>query len=225
MAAPKQNVPLKIAEAAGEMDSASRVLKDLQHKARELKQTGHGLHGLMEVMTGDLRTGTLRGASHIAEAAADRLAQGTTLRNALQVAAGGAKVAGAAIGTVGAIAGTAYAGFEVGQKIRETLEGIFAGNAESMQADANRQHTLQEHIWSMKDKLGRERTIEMLGRTGNKGMDFWKNVDFRERSGDFADVIRPDSINIIYFLEINDKFYSVAKLIKDILVTGFAGIL
>ena len=50
----------------------------------------------------------------------------------------------------------------------------------------------------------------------NRGTEFWRNVDFRERSRDFADVIRPDSINIIDFLEIHEDFYLIGKYIKDI---------
>ena len=37
-----------------------------------------------------------------------------------------------------------------------------------------------------------------------------------ERSSDFADVIRPDAINIIDFLEIHDEFYKVGLYIKQI---------
>ncbi len=37
-----------------------------------------------------------------------------------------------------------------------------------------------------------------------------------ERSNDFADVIRPDAVNIIDFLEISDNFYQVSGLIKSI---------
>lgn len=37
-----------------------------------------------------------------------------------------------------------------------------------------------------------------------------------ERAADFADVIKPDSINIIDFLEVHDEFWKVGGLIKDI---------
>jgi hypothetical protein len=46
-----------------------------------------------------------------------------------------------------------------------------------------------------------------------------------ERSGDFADVIKPDAVNIIDYLEIHDDFYKVGGLIKaisDKLKSGFA---
>ncbi len=45
----------------------------------------------------------------------------------------------------------------------------------------------------------------------------WKeNINFRERSSNFADVIKPNDINIIDFLEITDEFYKVGGMIKEI---------
>ena len=46
----------------------------------------------------------------------------------------------------------------------------------------------------------------------------WKQFRMKviERSSDFADVIRPDAINIIDFLEIHDEFYKVGLYIKQI---------
>jgi hypothetical protein len=50
----------------------------------------------------------------------------------------------------------------------------------------------------------------------------WRNIqDFTkmqayERDADFADVIRPDGVNIVDFLEIHDNFYQIGGFIKDI---------
>jgi hypothetical protein len=44
----------------------------------------------------------------------------------------------------------------------------------------------------------------------------WKKMRFLSRSTNFADVIDPDGINIIDYLEIHDNFYLVGQLIKDI---------
>ncbi len=45
----------------------------------------------------------------------------------------------------------------------------------------------------------------------------WKeNINFRERSSNFSDVIKPNDINIIDFLEITDEFYRVGGMIKEI---------
>jgi len=46
-------------------------------------------------------------------------------------------------------------------------------------------------------------------------IDDWKLKAF-ERCASFSDVIKPDAINIIDFLEISKDFYLVAELIKDI---------
>lgn len=43
----------------------------------------------------------------------------------------------------------------------------------------------------------------------------WK-WQFRERDSNFADVIRPDQINIIDWLEINSEFYNIGEQIKQI---------
>jgi hypothetical protein len=44
----------------------------------------------------------------------------------------------------------------------------------------------------------------------------WLDVDFIERMSDFHDVIYPDDINIIDFLEIYDEFYRVGLFIRKI---------
>lgn len=44
----------------------------------------------------------------------------------------------------------------------------------------------------------------------------WKKISFKERISNFADVIKPDQINIIDFLELHDEFYKVGGQIKDI---------
>ena len=44
----------------------------------------------------------------------------------------------------------------------------------------------------------------------------WKKIDFRERSRDFADVIDPDNITVIDYLECNVDFYMMGQWIKDI---------
>src|SRR4030042_1628122 len=49
------------------------------------------------------------------------------------------------------------------------------------------------------------------------GLQHWKeNINFRERSSNFADVTKPNDVNIIDFLEITEEFYKVAGMIKEI---------
>jgi len=53
----------------------------------------------------------------------------------------------------------------------------------------------------------------------------WKRVTWKERASNFADVIEPEAVNIIDFLEIHDEFYKVGGIIKTIfdrLTTGIA---
>ena len=59
--------------------------------------------------------------------------------------------------------------------------------------------------------------LEMQDRLRNfdHPIDAWKFTPI-ERSNDFADVIRPNAVNIIDFLEISDNFYQVSGLIKAI---------
>jgi len=47
-------------------------------------------------------------------------------------------------------------------------------------------------------------------------LEAWRNVHWKERSNNFADVIQPDDVNIIDFLEVFDEFYKVGGLITDI---------
>jgi hypothetical protein len=44
----------------------------------------------------------------------------------------------------------------------------------------------------------------------------WKAIKFKERSGNFADVLDPNGFTIIDFLEITDDFYRIATFIKEI---------
>jgi len=46
--------------------------------------------------------------------------------------------------------------------------------------------------------------------------DWKQDINFRERSSNFADVIKPNDVNIIDFLEISDEFYKIAGMIKEI---------
>jgi len=49
----------------------------------------------------------------------------------------------------------------------------------------------------------------------DKEIDWWKFMAY-ERSDNFADVIEPDAINLIDYLEISDSFFKVAGQIKEI---------
>lgn len=66
-------------------------------------------------------------------------------------------------------------------------------------------------------------TSEMTGseiknriKSFGKPVEAWRNVSFIERGANFQDVIDPDGINIVDFLEIHDKFYAVGEEIRRI---------
>ncbi|MGO9613404.1 MAG: hypothetical protein ACLPX5_10265, partial [Dissulfurispiraceae bacterium] len=44
----------------------------------------------------------------------------------------------------------------------------------------------------------------------------WRNISFQKRTDNFVDVIKPDEINIIDYLEMTDEFYRIAGYLKDI---------
>jgi len=47
-------------------------------------------------------------------------------------------------------------------------------------------------------------------------LEDWQGVDFREKAGNFSDVIMPDWLNIIDFYEISDQFWKIAEDLKRI---------
>jgi hypothetical protein len=61
--------------------------------------------------------------------------------------------------------------------------------------------------------------MELKARILNFGydLDFWKGkFKFYERAGNFSDIIKPDEINIIDYLDVTDEFWKVGTYIKDI---------
>jgi hypothetical protein len=63
-------------------------------------------------------------------------------------------------------------------------------------------------------EMGQDELVARVKRFG-LSLDSWK-VKFWDRAGDFHDVIRPDAINIIDFLEMHTDFWRVGALIKNI---------
>lgn len=74
------------------------------------------------------------------------------------------------------------------------------------------QHDKEIHYFS--SEMGAYETRERLGKF-DYPLDQWR-AKFWERSSDFADVIRPNAVNIIDFLEIHENFWEVGKLLKQI---------
>ena len=73
-------------------------------------------------------------------------------------------------------------------------------------------------------EMGPQELKSRLEKFDEIGVDDWKFIA-KERAADFADVIQPDDLNIIDFLEITDNFYLIARQLAEIyakLKTGIA---
>ncbi|MFA5324207.1 MAG: bifunctional DNA primase/polymerase [Smithella sp.] len=70
----------------------------------------------------------------------------------------------------------------------------------------------ETHYFS--SEMGALETRERLSKF-NFPLDAWR-AKFWERSSDFADVIRPDALNIIDFMEIHNNFWEIGGLMKQI---------
>ena len=64
-------------------------------------------------------------------------------------------------------------------------------------------------------EMGPQELKSRLEKFDELGVDEWKFIA-KERATDFADVIQPDDLNIIDFLQIHDNFYLIARQLADI---------
>ena len=87
---------------------------------------------------------------------------------------------------------------------------------------------MNKHKYAIRYLTSEMTPNEIKGRIESFGKpkESWANsVEFIERSGNYADAIAPDGLNIIDFLEVHDNFYAVGAEIKkifDALKTGVA---
>lgn len=70
-------------------------------------------------------------------------------------------------------------------------------------------------IYYQTSEMGAEELANRLKKFDGIGLQGW-NFTAEERSRDFADVIRPDCINIVDYLELAGDFYMVAEYLKSI---------
>jgi len=73
-----------------------------------------------------------------------------------------------------------------------------------------------EPIKYLSSEMGAVELRERLMGFDDMELSDWQYVDFRERSDKFADVIDPDGINIIDFMEILDNFWLIGQELKQI---------
>ncbi len=65
-------------------------------------------------------------------------------------------------------------------------------------------------------EMGPMELRDRLNKFGSNLKHWKENINFRERSLNFSDVIKPNDVNIIDFLEITDEFYKIGGMIKEI---------
>ena len=70
-------------------------------------------------------------------------------------------------------------------------------------------------VWYFSSEMGPMELKSRLTQFEGIGIDEW-NFEARERSDNFSDIIRPDDINVIDFLEISDNFYQIGQRLTDI---------
>ncbi|MFC1982003.1 bifunctional DNA primase/polymerase [Chloroflexota bacterium] len=71
------------------------------------------------------------------------------------------------------------------------------------------------HIYYQSSEMGKEELASRLTKFEGIKLEEW-NFTAEERSKDFADVIRPDAINIIDYMELSSDFYAVAEYLRQI---------
>ncbi len=70
-------------------------------------------------------------------------------------------------------------------------------------------------IYYQSSEMGRDELQNRLLNFDGIGLDDW-NFTAEERSSNFADVIRPNCINIIDYMELSGDFYMVAEYLRQI---------
>ncbi len=73
----------------------------------------------------------------------------------------------------------------------------------------------QHKVSFFNSEMGNEELAERIMKFDHVQSD-WDHVSFYERNSGFHDVIDPQGLNIIDFMEINDNFYQVGELIRQI---------
>jgi hypothetical protein len=75
-----------------------------------------------------------------------------------------------------------------------------------------------EHgIFYFTSEMGLGELADRIGKFDHINFDEWdKKVKMYERADNFPDVIKPDAINIIDYLEISDNFYLVNEMLRNI---------
>lgn len=74
---------------------------------------------------------------------------------------------------------------------------------------------LIDDVYYFSSEMGSRELRKRLVKFGEP-LSAWSRLKAKERTSNFGDVIKPDSINIIDFLEVYDEFYKVGGMIREI---------
>jgi hypothetical protein len=74
----------------------------------------------------------------------------------------------------------------------------------------------RHHVHYFSSEMGREEFKIRVLEHSDLPLREWGKMNFYERSENFADVIRPDDINIVDFLQLHEDFWKVGGLINEI---------
>jgi hypothetical protein len=105
------------------------------------------------------------------------------------------------------------------------IAGASNSGKTSFLLDFARLNCKRHEINYFNSEMGESELKMRLGLFQNCSIDDWKRVRFFERGSNFDDVIRPDKINIIDYLEVLNDFWMVGEQIRNIhnrLTTGIA---
>jgi len=70
-------------------------------------------------------------------------------------------------------------------------------------------------VWYFNSEMGASELKKRLRKFDDIALDCWR-FQARERSSNFHDVLRPDGVNIVDFLEIHEDFWKVGGMLKKI---------
>jgi hypothetical protein len=76
---------------------------------------------------------------------------------------------------------------------------------------------LQSHaIYYFSSEMGASELKKRLNKFPDMTLNQWKGMKAKARAGDFHDVVKPDAINIIDYVEVHDEFFKVGAYLKKI---------
>jgi len=109
------------------------------------------------------------------------------------------------------------------EKLVEIMPGniiILAGEVESGKTavllNVARLNLHKHAVYYFSSEMGASELRKRLTNFDHMTLNQWKSLKAKSRSGDFHDVIAPNALNIIDFIEVHDEFYKIGAYLKKI---------